>query len=81
MIGEGEPLETASSPTKLNQAMEAVQAAVQTVSDTTQSLTDAVERGRRGAPLDRLAHWAREAPLHALAVAFLLGVMLGRRRR
>jgi hypothetical protein len=27
-----------------------------------------------------LAEWAREAPLHALAVAFLVGVVLGRRR-
>jgi hypothetical protein len=27
-----------------------------------------------------LARWAQEAPLHALAVAFLAGVLLGRRR-
>jgi len=30
-------------------------------------------------PLDRLARWARESPLHAVAVAFLFGVLLGRR--
>ena len=78
----GEPLHDTGSPGKLNQAKEAVQAAAQTVKETTQSVADAVERGRRpGAPLDRLARWTREAPLHALAVAFVLGAMLGRRRR
>jgi hypothetical protein len=82
MIGEGEPLQDTVGPSKLDQAKEAVQAAAQTVRETTQSVADAVERGRQpGAPLDRLAGWTREAPLHALAVAFLMGVMLGRRRR
>jgi hypothetical protein len=76
MIGEG--IDDAS---KLDQAREAVQAATGTVRETTQSIADAVEAGRRpGAPLDRLARWAREAPLHALTVAFLVGVLLGRRR-
>jgi hypothetical protein len=28
-----------------------------------------------------LARWAREAPLHAVTVAFLVGVLVGRRRR
>jgi len=69
-------------PGKLDRAKEAVQAAAQTVKETSQSVADAIEAGRQpGAPLDRLARWAREAPLHALAVAFLVGVMLGRRRR
>jgi ElaB/YqjD/DUF883 family membrane-anchored ribosome-binding protein len=77
MIGEG-----IENPNKLEQATEAVQAATQTVKETTQSVADAVEAGRRqpGAPLDRLARWAQEAPLHAVAVAFLVGVLLGRRR-
>lgn len=82
MIGEGEPLEDTRRSNKFDQAKEAVSAATQTVKDTTQSVADAIEAGRRpGAPLDRLAHWAREAPLHALTVALLVGIMLGRRRR
>jgi ElaB/YqjD/DUF883 family membrane-anchored ribosome-binding protein len=82
MIGEGEPLETADGPTKLSEAKDAVQAAAQTVKETTQSVADAVEAGRQpGAPLDRLARWAREAPLHAVTVAFLVGVLIARRRR
>ena len=77
MIGEG-----VESQNKLDQAREAVQAATQTVKETTQSVADAVEAGRQpGAPLDRLARWAQEAPLHAVTVAFLVGVLLGRRRR
>jgi len=79
MIGEG-VLDT-NDPGKLEQAKEAVEAATQTVKETTQSVADAIEAGRQpGAPLDRLARWAREAPLHALTVAFLIGVLLGRRR-
>ena len=82
MIGEGEPLETADGPTKLSQAKDAVQAAAQTIKETTQSVTDAVEAGRQpGASLERLARWAREAPLHAVTVAFLVGVLIARRRR
>ena len=82
MIGEGEPLQDTDGLSKLDQAKEAVQAAAQTVRETTQSVADAIEAGRRPrAPLDPLARWAREAPLHALTVAFLVGVMLGHRRR
>ncbi len=81
MIGEREPLQDTDGPSKLYQAKEAVQAATDAVKATTQTVADAIEAGRHpGAPLDRLARWAREAPLHALAVAFLVGVMLGRRR-
>jgi hypothetical protein len=81
MIVEGEPLRDIDGPTVLEQAKEAVQAATQTVKDTTQSVADAIEAGRQpGAPLDRLARWAREAPVHAVTVAFLVGILLGRRR-
>jgi hypothetical protein len=82
MIGEGEPLQDIEGPNRLDQAKEAVQAAAQTVMETTRSVADAIEAGRQpGAPLDRLAHWTRAAPLHAIAVAFLLGALLGGRRR
>jgi hypothetical protein len=81
MIGEGKPLNVPDSRSKLDHAKEAVQAASRTVKETTQSVTDAIEAGRRpGAPLDRLAQWTREAPLPALALAFMLGVLIARRR-
>jgi hypothetical protein len=68
-------------PGKLDQAKEAVQAATETVRETTQSVANAIDANRKpGAPLDRLARWAREAPLHAVTVAFLIGVLAGRRR-
>jgi len=76
MIGED-----IDAPNKLDQAKEAVREATQTVKDTTQSVAGAIEKGRQpDAPLDRLARWAREAPLHAVTVAFLVGVLLGGRR-
>jgi ElaB/YqjD/DUF883 family membrane-anchored ribosome-binding protein len=81
MIGEGEPLRTAEGPSKLDEAKEAVQSTAKIVKATTQRIGEAIDAGRRpGAPLDRLANWTREAPLHAVAVAFLVGVVLGRRR-
>ena len=68
-------------PSKLDQAADAVHAATHTVKATTTSVADAIEAGRRpGAPLDRLARWVREAPLHAVTIAFLAGVLVGRRR-
>jgi hypothetical protein len=33
-----------------------------------------------GMPLDMLSRWTRQAPLQALAVAFLVGVLFTRRR-
>jgi ElaB/YqjD/DUF883 family membrane-anchored ribosome-binding protein len=33
-----------------------------------------------GMPVDKLSHWTRQAPLQALAVAFLVGVIATRRR-
>ena len=81
MIGEGEPLNATIGPNKLDRAKEAVQAVSQTVKETSQSIADAIEARRQaGAPLDRLAHWTREAPLQALAVAFLFGIAIARRR-
>ena len=82
MIGEGEPRQDTDGLSKLDQAREAVQTTAETVKATTRTISDAIEAGRQpGAPLDRLARWAREAPLHAITVAFLVGALLGRGRR
>lgn len=83
MIGEGEPRDTAANdPTKLKETKDAVLAVAETVRETTQSVADAIEAGRQpGAPLDILARCARNAPLQALAVAFLFGMAFGRRLR
>jgi hypothetical protein len=79
MTGERESLQDMEDASKLDQAKEAVQAATNTVKATSQTIADAIDAGRN--PLDRMAHWAREAPLHSIAVAFLLGALLGGRRR
>jgi hypothetical protein len=80
MIGEGEP-SGADAPSKLAEAAEAVNAAKETVQKTTRRVADAIEAGRRpGKPLDLLSEWARTAPLHSLAIAFLLGFTIARRR-
>ena len=80
MIGD-KPLPGTDGPSKLDQVTEGVQAASRTVKETTRSVANAIEAGREpGAPLDRVTRWTREAPLQALAVAFLAGIMLGRRR-
>jgi hypothetical protein len=65
--------------------LDAAKAAVNSVSDTvtarTQKIGDVIEAGRQpGAPLDQLAEWTRDAPLHAVLVAFLIGWIAGRRR-
>ncbi|MBR0695934.1 hypothetical protein [Bradyrhizobium lablabi] len=81
MIGEGEPLQQSDGPRKLDEAKEAVHVATETVKAAAQNVADAIEAGRQpGAPLDRLVRWTREAPLHAITVAFLIGVVIGRRR-
>ena len=79
MIGDRESLQDLEGASKLDQAKEAVHAATNTVKATSQTIADAIDAGRN--PLDRMAHWAREAPLHSIAVAFLLGALLGGRRR
>lgn len=44
-------------------------------------VNDAIDRARRpGMPLDILAARVREAPLAAVAIAFLLGIVVARRR-
>ena len=52
------------------------------VQSASQGISDAIDRGRQpGMPLDTLAARVREAPLAALATAFMVGVLVGRRRR
>ena len=81
MAGERESLQDLEGASKLDQAKEAVQAATNTVKATSQTIADAIDAGRN--PLDRMAHLVRKAPLHSIAVAFLLGALFGggRRRR
>jgi hypothetical protein len=46
------------------------------------TVSDAIETGKQpGMPLDILANAVREAPLAALEIAFLVGVMFARPRR
>jgi hypothetical protein len=46
-----------------------------------QRVNEAIEAIQEpGMPLDKLRHWTRQAPLQALAVAFLVGVLVTRRR-
>jgi hypothetical protein len=78
MSRDGEPNGTSST---LDRAKDAVSVVSDKVQATTRTVADAIEAGRQpGAPLDQLAEWTREAPLHAVLVAFLLGWMMGRRR-
>jgi hypothetical protein len=43
-------------------------------------ISDAIETERQpGMPLDNLARLVRQAPLHSLAIAFLIGVAISRR--
>jgi hypothetical protein len=51
------------------------------VKGTAQRISAAVDSGRKpGMPLSVLSNIAREAPLGSLLVAFLLGVLVARRR-
>jgi hypothetical protein len=52
---------------------------IQTATD---AVSDAIETGRQpGMPLDVLAKAVREAPLAALGIAFMVGVVFARRGR
>ena len=55
--------------------------AAETIRSASHRVSDAIEAGRQpDMPLDILAKLVREAPLPALAIAFLLGVVIARRR-
>jgi hypothetical protein len=81
MTGEGEETAGANASTKLGEATEAVRTATEAVETTSQRIADAIEVGRQpGRPLDRLANLTRETPIQSLAIAFLLGFIIVRRR-
>jgi len=67
----------AAEPTKsaIDQAGELFRSASQKVN----GAIDAIQEP--GTPLDAISRWARQAPLQALAAAFLVGVITARRRR
>jgi hypothetical protein len=55
--------------------------AAETIRSASHTVSDAIEAGREpDVPLDILAKLVREAPLPALPIAFLLGVVVARRR-
>ena len=58
-----------------------IEKAPEAVKDTAQRVGSAIDAGRKpGMPLSILSNIAREAPLGSLLVAFLLGVLVARRR-
>jgi hypothetical protein len=60
--------------TPLERAAEAFRAASGRVNEVVQAVQEP------GMPLDTLSRWTRQAPIQALAVAFLVGVLFTRRR-
>jgi hypothetical protein len=59
----------------------AAEKAAETFQSASQRVSDAIESGRQpGMPLDTIARLVRQAPLHSLAIAFLLGLAVTRRR-
>ena len=65
-----------AAPTKsaVDQAAELFRSASQKVNEAIEAVQEP------GMPLDTISRWAREAPLQALAAAFLIGVLTARRR-
>lgn len=58
-----------------------VDRAAETIRSASHRVSDAIEAGSEpNMPLDILAKLVREAPLPALTIAFLLGVLVARRR-
>ena len=58
----------------LEQAAHAFRLASRKVNETIEAIQEP------GMPLDMLKGWTRQAPLQALALAFLVGVLISRRR-
>ena len=63
-----------------NHSPSAATQAADSLRNASQRVSDAIDSGREpGMPLDTIARLAREAPLHSLAIAFLLGMVIARR--
>ena len=59
----------------------AVDRAAETIRSASHRVSDAIDAGREpDMPLDILTKLVREAPLPSLAIAFLLGILVARRR-
>lgn len=68
--------------TVLEKATGAVQDAAEAVQKTTESIASAIKDSRRqGDVLDRIAQTTRKSPLRALALAFMAGWIVARRRQ
>lgn len=67
--------------TRFEKATNAVHDAAEAVQTTAESVATAIENSRQpGGILDQLSRFAREAPLRSLAIAFVLGLLVARRR-
>jgi len=72
-----------SSPQRIpsNLEVQTVDPAAETIRSASHRVSDAIDAGREpDMPLDILTKLVREAPLPSLAIAFLLGVLVARRR-
>jgi ElaB/YqjD/DUF883 family membrane-anchored ribosome-binding protein len=65
----GEPIKSLAG-----QVAEAFHSASQRVNEVIEAVREP------GMPVDKISRWTRQAPLQALAVAFLVGVIVTRRR-
>ncbi|SHN80739.1 hypothetical protein [Bradyrhizobium erythrophlei] len=67
--------------TVLDKATGAVQDAAEAVQKTTESIASAIDDSRRpGGVLDQVTRITRESPLRSLAIAFIVGWIVARRR-
>lgn len=65
----------------LDKTTGAVQDATEAVQKTTESIANAIEDSRRpGGVLDQMTRITRESPLRSLALAFMVGWIVARRR-
>jgi hypothetical protein len=67
--------------TSFEKVTEAAKDAVEAVLTTTESVAAAIDDSRRpGGILNQLSRMTREAPLRSLAAAFVIGLIIARRR-